>query len=297
MFFSAILALSILAADTKDVAQHLQSVSVTIQTGQGSGSGVIVSRKDSKNNTVNFVWTAGHVVDSLKTTREIVAPDGSKRTLVEFKDAKIVKDLIEDGRTIGRLELDAEVIRFSDATTGEDLALLKVRKKNYVTDNAVFYLDKDKDGNSKIPALGTQLYHVGSLLGQGGSNSMTTGIYSQVGRLIAEVANKQAVFDQTTVSAFPGSSGGGVFLIDGRYVGMLVRGAGETFNLIVPVRRMEDWAKKSKCEWALNEKLPLPTEDDIKKAPIEDTGLDFLKKLMTSPVKHKFLFNYNSEVK
>ena len=55
-----------------------------------------------------------------------------------------------------------------------------------------------------IPKLGTDLLHVGSLLGQMGANSMTDGIYSQHGRLIG--INK-FVFDQTTVNAFPGSSG------------------------------------------------------------------------------------------
>ena len=61
---------------------------------------------------------------------------------------------------------------------------------------------------------------------------------SQVGRVLDLGSGGGTVFDQTTVTAFPGSSGGGVFLTDGKYVGMLVRGAGETFNLIVPVRRM-----------------------------------------------------------
>ena len=43
------------------------------------------------------------------------------------------------------------------------------------------------------------------------------------------------IFDQTTCVAFPGSSGGGVFLKrdDPRYVGMLVRGAGEGFLISI----------------------------------------------------------------
>jgi hypothetical protein len=84
------------------------------------------------------------------------------------------------------------------------------------------------------------------------------------------------VFDQTTVAAFPGSSGGGVYLkSDARYVGMIVRGAGETFNLIVPIRRMVDWAKKNKIEWALDEKVEMPTDATIAKIPVEDTGATF----------------------
>jgi hypothetical protein len=230
---------------------------------------VIFSRKDASGNTVNFVWTAAHVVDNLRQTRTVIV-NGSPRTLVTFKDAKIIKVIRQNGRTVGRLELDAEVIKYSDSEDGHDLALLRVRKLNFVHDSVVFYLDKN------IPTLGTDLWHVGSLLGQMGANSMTDGIYSQTGRLIP--ALNKYVFDQTTVAAFPGSSGGGVYLkSDGRYVGMIVRGAGETFNLIVPVRRMVAWAKKNDIMWALDAKAKMPTDDELDKIPVEDVGADFSK--------------------
>ena len=50
---------------------------------------------------------------------------------------------------------------------------------------------------------------------------MTTGIMSQVGRMLALNSSTKVLFDQTTVTAFPGSSGGGVFLTDGQYIGTL----------------------------------------------------------------------------
>jgi hypothetical protein len=255
----------------KSTADHLQDVSVTIRSesawSAGEGSGVIFSRKDKDGNTVNFVWTAAHVVDNLRQTRTVIV-NGSSRTVVTFKDAKVIKVIRQDGRTVGRLELDAEVIKYSDSEDGHDLALLRVRKLNFVTDSVTFYLDKN------IPKLGTDLWHVGSLLGQMGANSMTDGIYSQTGRLIPSL-NKH-VFDQTTVAAFPGSSGGGVYLkSDARYVGMLVRGAGETFNLIVPVRRMAAWAKKNDIMWALDAKAKMPTNDELAKIPVEDVGANF----------------------
>ena len=250
----------------KNIADHLQNVSVTIRSegtfSNGEGSGVIFTRKDSKGNTVNFVWTAAHVIDNLRSTREILV-GGSKKTLVEFKDPMIVKEIRQNGRTVGRLQMDAEVLKYSDADDGHDLALLRVRKFNFVEDTVTFNLSDD------IPKLGTDLLHVGSLLGQMGANSMTDGIYSQHGRLIKSL-NKY-VFDQTTCTAFPGSSGGGVYLkSDASYVGMLVRGAGEGFNLIVPVRRMKDYCEKHKIMWALNPKLEMPSEDEIKKMPIEN---------------------------
>jgi len=247
--------------------KHLQEVSVTIQSSGGTGSGVLFTRQDAKGAMVNFIWTAGHVVSDLRTEREVVTPDGAKRTVVEFGDPKVVTQIIEKGRIVGRLEMDAEVIRYSNADDGEDLALLKVRKENFVDKTVTFYL------RNEIPDIGTELLHVGSLKGQFGANSLTSGIYSQHGRLIGK-----AVFDQTTCAAFPGSSGGGVFLkTDGTYIGMLVRGAGETFNLIVPVRRMKDWAKKAKVDWALDPKITMPGDEELSRMPIEDVGKQFAR--------------------
>ena len=249
----------------KNIADHFQNVSVTIRSegtfSNGEGSGVIFTRKDTKGNQVNFVWTAAHVIDNLRSTRKVVV-NGVSKTLVEFKDPMVVKEIRQNGRTVGRLQMDAEVLKYSDADDGPDLALLRVRKFNFVTDTVTFYLNKE------IPPLGEDLLHVGSLLGQMGANSMTDGIYSQHGRLIKSL-NKH-VFDQTTCTAFPGSSGGGVYLkSDARYVGMLVRGAGEGFNLIVPVRRMQDYCEKHKIMWALDRNVAMPSESDLKKLPIE----------------------------
>jgi len=253
--------------EAKNMAQHLQDISVTIVSkgqygGGGEGSGVIVTRTFPNGEKVNFVWTAAHVVDNLRKTKDVIDPkSGTKRTVVEFDDAMVVKSLTEDGRSVGKVEFYAQVVRYS---AEEDLALLRLRKKNFVDATVTFYLDKE------IPSLGTNLLHVGSLLGQLGSNSMTTGIMSQHGRLI-----DKKVFDQTTVAAFPGSSGGGVYLTDGRMVGMLVRGAGETFNLIVPVRRMQEWSKQASIEWALDANVKMPTEEELEKLPVEDNGVTF----------------------
>jgi hypothetical protein len=258
------------AKETPSTADHLQNVSVTIRSegsfSVGEGSGVIFTRKDKDGNLVNLVWTAAHVIDNLRTERKVLV-NGSPKTLVEFKDPIIVKEIRQNGRTVGRLQMDAEVLKYSESEKGHDLALLRVRKLNFVTDSVTFYLDK------KILPLGTDLLHVGSLLGQMGANSMTDGIYSQHGRLIKSL-NKH-VFDQTTCTAFPGSSGGGVYLKkDARYVGMLVRGAGEGFNLIVPVRRMVDYCEKHKIMWALDKSIKMPTEAELKDMPVENTPKD-----------------------
>lgn len=259
-----LLSLSSLGASPKErreVAEHLQDISVTIKSdgrdSKAEGSGVLITR-NINGEKVAFVWTCAHVVDNLREVRTVIK-DGSPRKIVEFGDVQIVKELVEGGRRVGEIKMDATVIKFSDA---EDLALLMVRARDYGKASARFYLDKEET----IIPIGTQLYHVGSLFGQMGANSMTSGIVSQVGRIQGKVE-----FDQTTVTAFPGSSGGGVFLQDGTYVGMIVLGAGEGFNLMVPVRRMRRWAEKHKIVWALDPSIKTPSLDKIKELPVENS--------------------------
>lgn len=244
-----------------DVPSYLQDISVTIKAGTSEGSGVVKTR-DVEGKSVNFVWTAAHVVDGLRQTEEVVDPKtGTKRIKVTFSDAAVVKELVEGGRRVGELKMDAFVIRYSK---DEDLALLRIRKLDFVKPSVTFYLDES------IPPIGADLYHVGSLLGQTGSNSLTSGIVSQIGRTI-----EKSEYDQSTCVAFPGSSGGGVYLRDGRYVGMLVRGAGEGFNLLVPVRRMVKWAKSAGVSWAIDDKEKMPSAEALDKMVVEDSGVSF----------------------
>ncbi len=251
----------------REVANYLQDISVTIKSqgkySKSEGSGVLITR-DIGDEKVTFVWTCAHVVDNLRSVRTVIKA-GTPKKVVEFDDVQIIKELVEGGRRVGEIKMDATVIKFSDADDGEDLALLMVRAKDYGKASAKFYLDAEEP----IIPIGTQLYHVGSLLGQMGANSMTSGIISQVGRIHGKVE-----FDQTTVTAFPGSSGGGVYLQDGRYVGMIVRGAGEGFNLMVPVRRMVKWAEKHDILWSLDPTKDMPSIDEIEDLPIEHTSED-----------------------
>lgn len=258
---------AITTKERRKVADHLQNISVTIRSEddhrKSEGSGILITR-DIGGEKITFVWTCGHVVDNLREVRTVIK-DGSPKKIVEFGDVQIIKELVESGRRVGEIKMNATVVKYSDADDGEDLALLMVRARDYGKGNTIFYLDKE----DPIIPIGTQLFHVGSLLGQMGSNSMTSGIISQVGRIFGKVE-----FDQTTVTAFPGSSGGGVFLQDGRYVGMIVRGAGEGFNLMVPVRRMSKWAKKHDIMWALDTSIKPPPLDKIKELPVESVSRD-----------------------
>jgi S1-C subfamily serine protease len=288
-----VLLLGLLTAANADIIDDLQDASVTIRTPKGQGSAVLFTRQVG-NDTVTFVWTAGHVIENLRKTRRVIDPkEGSTKTLIEFEDAEVVQEFRQDGRRIGELVLDAKVIRYSDAQQGEDLALLQIRKKNFVGPNVTvhFYLE------SETPKIGTELFHVGSLKGQFGANSLTTGVISQIGRVLKLGANG-VVFDQTTVTAFPGSSGGGVFLKnDGRYVGMLVRGSGEQFNFIVPIRRIRDWAVRCNLEWAIDPACDVPSEDELRRLPVEDAGMpEFMPQLQSpTPAGFDFLFDQNPD--
>ena len=246
----------------EELGQHLQNISVTIRSNRSEGSGVVVTKINEKGEKINFVWTAGHVLDGLRHVRSVIDPKtGTSRQVVYFDDAQVIKELNENGRRVGELKMDAEVIRYSNSTSGEDLGLLRIRKTDFLEDSALFYLEEE------IPPIGSTLYHVGSLLGQMGANSMTRGIMSQVGRVL-----NGKTYDQTTVAAFPGSSGGGVYTTNGLYMGMLVRGAGETFNLVVPIRRMAEWATKAGVDFAIHPDISLPNDDYFAKMPIEDIG-------------------------
>lgn len=255
------------ATSKKNVAQFLQDISVTIKSegknSRSEGSGVLINRKIGTEE-VSFVWTCAHVIDNLRNIRSVVNEKGGSVKIVEFNDPKIIKELVEGGRRVGEIKMDAKVIKYSNYTHGHDLALLMVRAKNYGKASANFYLNKEEP----IIPIGSRLFHVGSLLGQMGANSMTTGIISQIGRVEDKVE-----FDQTTVTAFPGSSGGGVYLENGQYVGMIARGAGEGFNLMIPVRRMISWAKDNDVLWAIDSSVKTPPIKEILAMPIESSGL------------------------
>lgn len=260
MFFPAIA-----VAGDEDMAEYLDKLSVTVRAtssslGTAEGSGTIIRRKiDGK--YINFVWTAAHVVEDLQSTKTVWV-NGKSQEIVFFEPVSVLREVFQDDELIGTDSRRAVVIKYDRE---QDLALLRVLKRNYSKLSAKFYLDK------KAPRRGTPLCHVGSLLGKVGANSNTDGIMSSLGR---KHGANDIIFDQSTVTAVSGSSGGGVFLKkDGRYVGMLVSGYDESdrFNLIVPVRRMLKWAKKVGIHWALDPTVPMPSWSELEKLPILGT--------------------------
>jgi hypothetical protein len=254
------------------IPDELQQVSVTIKADPYQGSGTIVTRQVG-NHTVSFIWTAGHVVENLRNVRKIITAAGETRVLVEFRDAQIVQEFQQDGRRVGETKLECKVIKYSDADYGEDLALLMVRRLDA---NPLSLSAKFKTQLNYIPAIGVELSHCGSLLGQFGANSYTEGVLSQVGRILEMRGANAKTFDQVTAVAFPGSSGGGIFeKKTGDYVGMLTQGVMQLqgFNFIVPVRRIHAWAKEVKVEWAIDPTVEVPNMKEIEAIPVEEGGI------------------------
>jgi S1-C subfamily serine protease len=233
------------------IPQRLIDVSVLVKVSKnsiasGSGSGTLVVRQiDGK--PACFLLTAAHVAEDLRDAKT-----------GRFNDALIVADVLENGRRVGARTSDARVIRY-DAE--EDLAVLRVRDSRFVGEGARFVPESEQ-----MIELGTGLYHVGSYRGEVGANSFATGVVAYVGRVY-----EGKVFDQTDATIHPGSSGGGIFLKDGRYIGMLLRGwsDGDNFNFYAPIRRIREWARDAGVEWLIDETVKPPSEAELKKMPIE----------------------------
>lgn len=260
LFVASVATASLAAAvEPKEVPAFLQKNCVTVRAGDASGSGSLIVR-DVEGKSLAFVWTAYHVVSDLREVKAVLK-DGSEQKVVTYRDAEIIQELISDGSTVGDTKLYCKVLVCSPKN---DVALLQVRLPNFYKGGVEFVLD------GSVTAVGTELFHCGSPSGQElGHNSVTTGIIAANGRLFEGLP-----YDQTTVSALPGSSGGIVALkSDGRYVGMLTLGINgtDTFNYIVPARRIVEWARQNDLAWAVDKAAPVPTAKQLDELKVEDT--------------------------
>lgn len=255
--------ISVRAETPEDVTPFLDEISVTVKSNGGEGSGVVKVRDG-----VCYVVTAGHVVADNRHTRNAIF-GGRTETVIEYDDVKVIKHFVEDGRDVGTATVMAEIIAYSSSVYGDDVAILRIRRANFTTTTTKFYSGKT------IPAPGSPLYHCGSLHGDFGSNSLTTGVLARTGRLL-----KGKLFDQTTVTALPGSSGGGVFLQNGEYIGMLVRGGDATFNFITPIRRLKLWAKGANLEFIFDDTKPVTPDDKIIKEKGEPADKNILSSIL-----------------
>lgn len=242
------------------IPEYLASISVTIDTPTSCGSGIAFSRKDAQGKDVTFIWTVGHITSfhhELDPILSLVIPSITNGFHVYYTNLIAYQEISINGKTVQRTNVNVTVIKSSPSETGQDLAVLWVEGKFFNTNTVVF------DLSGRIPKLGEPLYGVSSPFGE--DRCFSTGVYSGVGREIDDL-----VFDQSTLIVFPGSSGGGVFTPDGKCVGLNVIMKAQGMNYFVPIRRMQEWARKEGIEWALDPSIPMPSEQELQLLPRSD---------------------------
>jgi len=139
--------------------------------------------------------------------------------------------------------LDAELVLKDDVA---DIAIVRVPKVARDLPELVLYAGEH-------PASLTPLYHVGNFHGSRMPLSFSVGVFSGSYRNLDGV-----LFDQTTVTALPGSSGGGVYLQSGEYIGMISRAAASDVNFIVPARTIRRWAIDHNADFIFEPTLRVP---------------------------------------
>lgn len=262
------------AQGAEPVGPRLQQVSVNVlsegsyKSTQGSGT-IFLSEVGGK--PAAFVITANHVVVNLREVMTVIGSDGVTKKAIRYADARIIQERVENGRTIGEVKYDAEILNVDPR---RDIALLRVRKGDFATKGATFYLGIGP--YKKIPVAGTEIYHCGAPGGKnlGGTSTLTGGIISRIGVRIPGFGggSKYGIFDQTDAAALGGSSGGMIALkADGRWIGMITLGlkSGDSFHWIVPARSVAAWAKEIGVMWLLDPTLDRPIEDDISAIVLE----------------------------
>jgi len=241
------------------VVSSLIDCSVTILAGNSEGSGIVFT-KNSKGERYTFVLTAAHVISSLRTVNSTITPDGISRKFAQFENPTVVNVITANYNTVGELRAKSNVIRYSALSgLGDDLALLHIPTSNFTEASAKLYIGPP-------PELGTKLYHVGSMGGIRGAESLTAGILSQYSRKMG-----RNTFDQTTVPILQGSSGGLMSLqSDGRVIGIASSMFNPVYNFIIPSRRILQWSRRVKVDWLFDEKKEMPPITEVYSFPIED---------------------------
>jgi S1-C subfamily serine protease len=240
--------------DEKEIKERVLGPSVQVALFEGiggataewrvAGSGTVFKTKKGV-----FILTAGHVVEkAIKFVEHPPQPGEAHedKKVAQFEDVMVIIERERDGIVTGELRLRCKILKYSpvEEEGGDDLAVLQPYEPELLPWGAR-PLPKDKS-----VYVGQPVYHCGSLWGEL-VNSVTFGVVSSASRMF-----RNKPFIQISTTAQPGSSGGGIFVVaDGKcyYGGMLTRGAGETINLAVPIKRIRDALEKWNMSFILDE--------------------------------------------
>jgi len=225
---------------------------ITTTTDRPIGSGISVIRNDKV-----YILTDAHCII-----------DGNKY--------KIVKRQYDDtGEEDFYVSVNAELWAFDKSL---DFAILKCNKSpGGNVGSTKFYL------SDKVYKVGTDIFNVGHFLawdGQVGATSYSTGIVSQINRQ-TNYNNRMKMDLCLFLSCIPGCSGSGVYNTNGECIGLVCAGVGGNDVLINPVREIKKWCANKNISWLIDEKLPVPPEEEIKKlVPSVEKQLDMCEQVM-----------------
>lgn len=235
-----------------EVIKHLKTISVVVKSEGAVGTGIVFSRTNTTSGKIeNFVWTAAHVVSHAR--KVMVTPFGE---IPRFDMVSVVEEIMDNNETVGIQEYFADILKYSNVETGEDIALLRIQKKGYISDSVVF--------STNMADVGTRIYHIGNFHGMEAPNSFSEGFVSKT-----DTYSNKKLFDQLNISGFQGSSGGGMYTENGKCIGMLTLIHSDTWVYMIPERRIRQWATQEKILWAMDINVPLPSESELSTITVE----------------------------
>jgi len=207
--------------------EKAQRQTVLIDTGETQGTGVMVRRTNREGKVRWFCFTARHVVED--------DADGW---------AKVRSFIRHDGKLVGERVYKARVLVQDSAV---DVALL------FVEAEPTAFLSVE--WAPLTPAKpGDKIFAIGNFLGEQFSDSLSVGVVSQTEVHPSRIRGWPEVWtvvDQISCPAYPGSSGGPIFDMSGRVLGLCVGGIDPILNVYVPVRALDKWADEHGVRWAL----------------------------------------------
>lgn len=203
------------------------------------GSGVTIVRGNEY-----YVWTDAHVAEC-----------AGKDENGKWKQLRAHRKIIKDGEEVASVETICDILVIEDSI---DIALLKVKEggTRKFFKNTKFYLD------DKVLPKGTDVLLNGHFLSFPGTTPGFTGsLPANIGgfkHIMKDSSQELDIIHNGGVVG--GCSGSGVWLEDGRCIGLVCRKYSTNEVLYNPIRIIKKWAKEKDLLWALDETVSKPVD-------------------------------------